>query len=159
VQREAALVVVGGHPGEWEDEHPAETVERIGADDVFLAGWHPQSELPDFMNASDVLVHPSADEQFGQVLIEGMACCLPPIATAHRGPMQIVDDGRTGRLIPPDDLDALTEVLVEAVNQAGRRARMGRAARREALENYTWTQIGERLAAVVRDVGAPARAL
>ena len=38
--RPAPLVILGGFPGEWEGEHPLETIERTGAQDVFLAGWH-----------------------------------------------------------------------------------------------------------------------
>jgi glycosyltransferase involved in cell wall biosynthesis len=154
----AALVLLGGYPGEWEGEHPLETVQRLGVEGVFLAGWHPQSVLPDYMNASDLLVHPSANEQFGQVLVEAMACGLPTIAAAYRGPKQIVDDGRTGWLIPPDDLEALSDAIIDAVDNPGRRRAMGRAARLEVREKYTWSQIGERLAALVREVGLAAGA-
>ena len=42
----ASLVLIGGHPGEWEREHPAETIARVGAEGVFLAGWHSHDELP-----------------------------------------------------------------------------------------------------------------
>ena len=62
----------GGYPGEWEGEHPIETVERLGIGDVFLAGWHGHDELPRFLSAADVLVHASVREQFGQVLVEGL---------------------------------------------------------------------------------------
>src|SRR5215207_11156203 len=78
--RPAPLVLVGGFPGEWEGEHPLDTVRRTGARDVFLAGWHEHAELPDFLAASDVVVLPSVREQFGQVLVEGGACGLPSIA-------------------------------------------------------------------------------
>ncbi|MEX2023502.1 MAG: glycosyltransferase family 4 protein, partial [Thermoleophilaceae bacterium] len=60
----SALVLVGGHPGEWEGEHPLDTVERIGARDVFLAGWHDHDELPAFFNAADAQVLASVREQF-----------------------------------------------------------------------------------------------
>ena len=87
-------MIVGGYPGEWEREHPADTIERTGAEDVFLAGWHGHDELPGFLNASDVVVLPSVREQFGQVLVEGMACGLPAIAVDAHGPAEIVDHGR-----------------------------------------------------------------
>ena len=41
---------------------------------MFLAGWHAHDELPELLRASDVVVLPSVREQFGQVLVEGMAC-------------------------------------------------------------------------------------
>ncbi|MDP9189429.1 MAG: glycosyltransferase family 4 protein, partial [Actinomycetota bacterium] len=96
----AALVLLGGYPGEWEGEHPLEAIERLGTSDVFLAGWHPHHELPDFLNASDLLVHPSVLEQFGQVLVEAMACGVPAIAVERGGPATIVDHAETGWLIP-----------------------------------------------------------
>ncbi len=76
--RRAPLVIVGGFPGEWEGEHPRDAIERLGARDVYLAGWHDHDELPDILlAATDVVVLPSVREQFGQVLVEGMACGLP----------------------------------------------------------------------------------
>ena len=148
----AALVLVGGYPGEWEDEHPLETVRRVGASNVFLAGWHEQSALPDFLNASDVLVHPSANEQFGQVLVEAMACAVPTIAVNRGGPAQIVEHGATGWLVPPDDPQALEEALVEAVNDRRRREQMGLNARRKALASYGWSQIAARTQQLVASV-------
>ena len=78
--RRIALVLLGGHPGEWEGEHPADAVAAAGARDVFLAGWHDHDALPDFFDAADVQVLASVREQFGLVLVEGMACGLPAIA-------------------------------------------------------------------------------
>jgi glycosyltransferase involved in cell wall biosynthesis len=40
----APLVLVGGHPGEWEGEHPLATARRIGNRQVFLAGWRPHEQ-------------------------------------------------------------------------------------------------------------------
>lgn len=149
-----ALVLLGGYPGEWEGEHPLEAIERIGAKDVFLAGWHPHHELPGFLNASDLIVHASVNEQFGQVLVEGMACGIPAIAVDRGGPASIVDDAETGWLIGPDDAEALTEAIVEAVNDPDERRIMGRAAREEAVENYSWDQIGASVAKVARELPA-----
>src|SRR5215207_2240233 len=86
--RPAPLVILGGYPGEWEGEHPLETVRRIGAKDVFLAGWHTHRGLSEFLGASDVIVLASVREQFGQVLVEGMASGLPAIAVDAHGPAE-----------------------------------------------------------------------
>src|SRR5215210_1989678 len=126
--RTAPLVLVGGYPGEWEGEHPADAIARTGAEGVFLAGWHGHDELPAFLNASDVVVLPSVREQFGQVLVEGRACRLPAIAVDAHGPGEIVSDGETGWLVEPDDREGLAAALVEAVNRPEeRRRRRGRA--------------------------------
>lgn len=153
----AALVLVGGYPGEWEGEHPLETIERTGADGVFLAGWHEQAALPEFFAAGDVLVHPSANEQFGQVIVEAMACAVPPIAVERGGPAQIIERDRTGWLIPPDDGEALERALVEAVNDREKRLRLGGEARRAAVQRYAWESIGARLVELIGEVTGASR--
>ncbi len=146
--RRAPLVLVGGFPGEWEGEHPLETIRRTGARDVFLAGWHDHAELPDFLAASDVVVLPSVREQFGQVLVEGGACGLPAIAVDAHGPAEIVRDGATGRLVPPDDRDALAAALAEAVNEPDERRRRGVLAAEDARAKYSWPALAKKVAAV-----------
>jgi glycosyltransferase involved in cell wall biosynthesis len=146
--RRAPLVLVGGFPGEWEGEHPLETIRRTGARDVFLAGWHDHAELPDFLAASDIVVLPSVREQFGQVLVEGGACGLPSIAVDAHGPAEIVRDGETGRLVAPDDRDALAAALVEAVNEPAERRRRGVLAAEDARAKYSWPALAEKVAAV-----------
>jgi glycosyltransferase involved in cell wall biosynthesis len=148
----AALVLVGGHPDEWEGEHPIETVERLAVPDVFLAGWHSHDDLPDFLRASDVLVHASVHEQFGQVLVEAMACELPTIAVDRGGPAEIVDDPDTGWLVEPDDAAALADAMVAAVNDPEDRLLRGRAARGEVVGRYAWESIGTDLAAVATEL-------
>jgi glycosyltransferase involved in cell wall biosynthesis len=151
----AALVLIGGHPGEWEGEHPFETIARTGVRDVFLAGWHGHGELPGFLRAADLLVHASVREQFGQVLVEAMACGLPVIAVNRGGPASIVDDPATGWLVEPDDPAALAAAMVAAVNDEADRRRRGERAREEALAHYSWARIGAELAELVRAVAAP----
>ncbi len=152
---EAALVLLGGYPGEWEGEHPAATIERLGLDDVFLAGWHGTG-LPDFYSAADVLVHPSVHEQFGQVLIEAMGCRVPVIAVNRGGPATIVDDGETGWLIEPDDRGRLIETIVAAVNDPAERRRRGACAMAEVTDRYSWGWIGRELGvALSAIVGTP----
>jgi len=148
----AALVLIGGHPGEWEGEHPYEAIERTGARNVFLAGWHGHGELPAFLRAGDLLVHASVREQFGQVLVEAMACGLPVVAVNRGGPASIVEDPETGWLVEPDDVEDLATCIVIAVNDdADRRAR-GARARERAVANYSWAHIGAELTKLVRSV-------
>lgn len=146
----AALVLVGGHRGEWEGEHPYEAIRRSGARNVFLAGWHAHEELPDFLRAGDLLVHASVPEQFGQVLIEAMACGLPVIAVDRGGPAAIVDDPQTGWLVPPDDRDALAATMRGAIQGGNERRRRGERAHQQAVNRYSWPRIGLELAGVVR---------
>jgi glycosyltransferase involved in cell wall biosynthesis len=153
--RRAPLVIVGGFPGEWEGEHPLAAIERVGAQDVFLAGWHEHDELADVLNASDVVVLPSVREQFGQVLVEGMACGLPAIAVNAWGPAGIVRPGETGWLVAPDDAAGLANALVEAVNRPDERRRRGAAAARDARARFAWPALAGRVARVYEAAREP----
>jgi glycosyltransferase involved in cell wall biosynthesis len=146
--RRAPLVIVGGFPGEWEGEHPLEAIERTGVRDVFLAGWHGHDELPSLLAASDVVVLPSVREQFGQVLVEAMACGLPVIAVDAWGPADIVDHGETGWLVEPDDPVTLGNALVHAVNCPTERQRRGERAAATASEHYSWPALAAEVAGV-----------
>jgi glycosyltransferase involved in cell wall biosynthesis len=146
--RRAPLVIVGGFPGEWEAEHPLDAIRRVGARDVFLAGWHGHDELPAFLAAADVVVLPSVREQFGQVLVEGMACGLPAIAVDAFGPAGIVTHGETGWLVEPDDVVTLANALVHAVNCPAERTRRGELAAADAAAHYAWPALAGEVAAV-----------
>src|SRR4051794_34890605 len=154
----APLVLLGGFPGEWEGEHPLEVVRETGDDHVFLAGWRGHEDLPAGLNAADLVVLPSVREQFGQVLVEAMACGLPVMAADAHGPAEIVDAGRTGWLVPPDDEGALVEALVQAAGDPDERRRRGHAACEEARERYAWPSLACGVAQIYDDVreGRPA---
>jgi glycosyltransferase involved in cell wall biosynthesis len=156
----APLVLLGGFPGEWEGEHPLEVVRETGDPEVFIAGWRGHEDLPAGLNAADLLVLPSVREQFGAVLVEAMACGLPVVAVNAYGPAEIVDDGETGWLVPPDEEEALADALVEAVNDDAERGRRGDAAYDVARARYSWPALARGLAHVYDDVreGKPAEA-
>jgi glycosyltransferase involved in cell wall biosynthesis len=152
LRRRAPLVLLGGFPGEWEGEHPLQAVRETGDPDVFLAGWRGHEDLPDGLNAADLLVLPSVHEQFGAVIVEAMACGLPPIAVDAHGPAEIVDAGETGWLVPPDDLEALAAALTEAVDDDDERRRRGEAAYAAARGRYSWPALARGLGRVYEEV-------
>ena len=151
-RRLAERAVEGGRP--WRRDTRLQTVEAIGAPDVFLAGWHGHDELPNFLRAADVLVIPSVREQFGQVIVEAMACERPAIGVARYGPAEIIDDGQTGWLVEPDDEAVLADALVEAVNRPDERMRRGRRAGEVARGRYAWSRVGERMASILMEAAA-----
>jgi glycosyltransferase involved in cell wall biosynthesis len=145
-RRVPALVIVGGYPGECEGEHPWDAVQRTGARNVFLAGWHEHSTLSSFLNATDAQVLASVSEQFGLVLVEGMACALPAIGVNRLGPAEIIDDGRTGWLVEPDDVNQLTDSIVSVLDDDPERLRRGLAARVSATERWGWPALAGQMA-------------
>jgi glycosyltransferase involved in cell wall biosynthesis len=83
---------------------------------VKYVGDVDRDQLLELYNLSDVLVLPSIPtptwiEQFGRVLTEAMACSKPCISTCVGGPLDIIDDGKTGYLVPPCDSDALADKI------------------------------------------------
>lgn len=147
----SVLVIAGGFPGEWEGEHPYDTVRRLGAEGVFFVGWRDHDELAEALNCSDVFAAPSVDEPFGLVYLEAMSSGIPPIATCTGGPLSFVNvdpDRPTGWLVPPDDLAATTHALVEAVTDHAERFSRGRRAARLVRERYSWVSAAAALARV-----------
>jgi glycosyltransferase involved in cell wall biosynthesis len=152
--RPAALVFVGGHDGEWEAEHPGVVAQELGLDDVFLAGWHDHEELPSYYCAADATVLASVREQFGLVLVEGMACERPAIAVGRYGPADIVTPGETGWLVEPDDEASLADALVEAVSEPAELVRRGEAAARDVAQRFAWPAVAERFAETLTQAAA-----
>jgi glycosyltransferase involved in cell wall biosynthesis len=141
--RPASLVVWGGHPGEWEDDHPVPVADDVGADGIFFAGWRGHSDLPEGLAACDALVMPSVNDSYPQTPLEAMAVGLPVIATRSGGfPSMINLDPAhpTGWLVPPDDVDALAGTLVEAVNRPDELGRRGAAALAHARAELAWSR-------------------
>ncbi len=152
----APLILVGGHPGEWEGQHPRSVIRELGNDQAFLAGWHGHDELPQALNAADLLVLPSVAEAFGLVLIEAMACRVPVIAVNAHGPARIVTP-ETGWLVPPDDEEALVDALVSSVNGRADRQRRGLNASLHVPRHYGWEGIAKQVSAVYEEAVADPR--
>jgi glycosyltransferase involved in cell wall biosynthesis len=103
--------------------------ERIDAgglhDVVTLLG--EREDVPAVMAALDLLLVPSWREAFGRVAAEAMAAGVPVIATDVGGPAEIVRDGIDGRLLAPRDPQTWAATIAELLDDAPRRAAMGRA--------------------------------
>jgi glycosyltransferase involved in cell wall biosynthesis/predicted metal-dependent phosphoesterase TrpH len=120
------LVLAGGGPEE-------ELVrERLGERATML-GWIDGEEYARAYASSDIFLFASCTDTFGQVILEAQASGLPVVAVAEGGPLELVADGRTGRLCPPD-ADALAAGIVELSTRPGLRAAMSVQARLAAAE-------------------------
>lgn len=93
--------------------------------------------IEDFMKSIDVFVLPSLWEGFGIVLIEAMAAGKPAITTNVSSMPEIVLDGETGRIVPVDDADALSQAMNDLVHDEKLRELLGSKARTRVLEKFT----------------------
>lgn len=125
------LVVVGDGPLR---NSLSEAVENRGlAETVTFTGY--RDDIPALMASADGLVLPSYREGTPRVVTEALAAGLPVVATDIAGLPEQVDDGETGYLVDPGDVDALTDRLRRLVESPERRRRMGDAAQ-EAVERF-----------------------
>lgn len=86
----------------------------------------------------DILVHTSVEpEPLGRVILEGMLLSRPVIATAHGGPLDIIEDGVSGYLVQPDDATALAETLGLLLTDAALRERIGRQAKQRIEQHFS----------------------
>jgi glycosyltransferase involved in cell wall biosynthesis len=83
-------------------------------------------------------------ELLGQTLLEGMACGTPAVCTDVASMPEVVEDGVTGFVVPPNDPAALGAKLTWLVEHRRESAEMGRAARRRVLEKFTWGAVVRR---------------
>jgi glycosyltransferase involved in cell wall biosynthesis len=102
---------------------------------VELLGWQNQAAVARQMNASDLVVVPSRWEGFGLVAIEAMRAGKPVVAAAVGGLQEIVVDGVTGRLVPPEDVQALRKALLLDTDEE--LVKMGAAGREVFLKYFT----------------------
>lgn len=148
------LVIWGGFPGEWEEDHPHTVATSLGVDGVFFAGWRDHGDLALALNAADVFVAPSVDEPFGQVYLEAMASGLPVIATRSGGPISFVnvDPARpNGWLVTPDDEHELTAAIASATGNETERERRGRRGREIVERDFDWRHVAQRFEAIYRE--------
>ena len=105
---------------------------------VQFVGGVAAADMPAALQALDIFVAPSRRESFGVSVLEASACGLPVVASHVGGLPEVVDDGSTGLLVPPQDPRALAEALLLLANDEPRRRAMGAAGRRLVELRYRW---------------------
>ena len=120
---------------------------RLGvAESVVFLGNLPNTALPDYYALADVVVGTSfANETFGISLGEAAACERPVVASDFGGFKEVVRDGQTGYLYPPQDAAALADRLANLLTDPTRRTQFGQAGRRIVVENFSWPRVAERV--------------
>lgn len=83
-------------------------------------------------------------ELLGQTLLEGMACATPAICTDVASMPEIVVDGETGFVVPPNAPALLREKIERLRADGDLRARLGRASRERVMESFTWPDVVQR---------------
>lgn len=113
---------------------------------VHLLGTKTHDELPALLAQGDLLVQPSIGEEiFGISMIEAMACGLPVFASRNGGIIEVVNDGETGRLLPPGEVAAWRHALRLALEDRQGLKAMGQAGRRRVENEFAWSTNARKL--------------
>lgn len=119
------LVMVGDGPLRQE------SLAILEAASLTELAWLPgeRSDIPDIMRGLDCFVLPSLGEGISNTILEAMASGLPVIATSVGGNPELVQEGRTGHLVPPADPGTLASAIIDLVQNPEKTRAMGYAAR------------------------------
>jgi glycosyltransferase involved in cell wall biosynthesis len=136
------LVLVGAFP-----EHAAEAALRarvaaLGLEDTVVVTGFLANPFP-VVRSLDVLVHPALRDPFPLALLEGMALARPIVASAVGGIPEMLVDGESGVLVPPDDASALADAVVGLLRDEPRRLALGAAALARLGTQFTLDGFGD----------------
>jgi glycosyltransferase involved in cell wall biosynthesis len=117
---------------------------------VIFAGFRVGEELAAAYASADLFLHCSITETFGLVVLESMASGVPVVARDEGGPSDIVRDGHTGYLVPPNDLNGFVDKVMLLATDDALRGRFSTNARLQA-EDATWEKINNKVAWRIAD--------
>ncbi|MDQ0939235.1 glycogen synthase [Streptomyces sp. V1I1] len=148
------LVLCAGAPDTPEIDREfrelVEELERVRDGVHWIPEMLPRPQVIQLLSHATVFVCPSVYEPLGIVNLEAMACGTAVVASAVGGIPEVVDDGRTGLLVPydahhPQDFESgLTQSVNRVVDDAVEAARMGAAGRERAVREFGWDQVARR---------------
>jgi glycosyltransferase involved in cell wall biosynthesis len=131
--------------GDGRDRAECESILAGYGERVVFTGLVPQDQGPAHLAAMDILAAPHVDNPDGTrffgsptKLFEYMAMGRAIVASRLEQIGEVLADGRTAVMVPPGDEEALAAAIVELFDDPARRAALGVAARRRALERHTW---------------------
>jgi spore coat protein SA len=155
----ALLVIVGGaFYGSARSTGYVRELHRLGRrlrGHVQFVPYVPYSEVPDWFLGADVAVVPSGrSEAFGLVNVEAMACGLPVVATRAGGMKEIIQDGVTGYLVEPGEVEPqMREYLLMLLKNDQLRREMGWRSRERVEQHFTWRHSAERWLKLLAESG------
>lgn len=125
-------------------EQVRQLAESIQRETEHTIGWHtalPQSELADLYRSATLLICPSFDEPFGNIVIEAMACGTPAVATRAGGPLDIITDGSDGVFFEREDDKELTGVIESLLDSPNALRQMSKNARDKTVKLFGWDKV------------------
>jgi glycosyltransferase involved in cell wall biosynthesis len=111
---------------------------------VQFLGQQSQAQVASLLKGAEMFVLPSRAEPFGVSLLEAAACRKPIVASAVGGIPEIISDGVSGLLVPPDDVDALSAAMLWLLERPGIGGALGESAYQTVSTHFTGRGMGAR---------------
>lgn len=143
------LLIVGDGPIRAQLEEQAKA--RGIAPRTTFTGAVEHQEIPAYLNEMDVFVAVTrVNESFGVAVVEASSAGLPVIVSDVPGFREVVDEGKTGLIVPRDDVEATKEAIKKLASSADARVAMGKAGRERVQCLYEWSACVDRLEGILR---------
>jgi glycosyltransferase involved in cell wall biosynthesis len=137
LRREPRLLFVIVGDGPFREPMERECAARGISGRFRFAGWVDYAEMPQYINAADVMLMPCEAETQARVYLETQACGRVLIASDVPGAREVITDGETGLLFPKGNVEEMTRVLLQAAAEPARRAAIGVKAR-QRVQAHSW---------------------
>jgi glycosyltransferase involved in cell wall biosynthesis len=137
--------------------HPDATLTIVGCSPKLnipncdVVGRVPLEEVNRYYEKASVFCVPTRKEAFGIVILEAFAHGLPVIAPEIGAIPSIVLNDKTGYLVKPGDIEHLSKLLIDLIENPEKCQTLGENGRRLVLEKYTWEKVGVEIAKHIKD--------
>jgi glycosyltransferase involved in cell wall biosynthesis len=150
--RQKSRVVIAGRPHGSADELK-QRARKQGVNDsiTWELGFIEHESVGAYFQRSDIVVFPYRHIDQSGALMTALPFGKPVIATEVGGFADVLTDGVHGRLVPPDNADALSSALADVLTDNDRRAEMGDAVAELADNTYSWGRIAEMTTELYRE--------
>jgi len=142
------LLIVGS--GELEQELKKQVRQLDLQEKVVFTGY--RSDTDDLLNAMDIFSHPSLWEGFGLSVLEAMNMGKPVVASNVSALPELIEDGKTGFLVPPRDVKALSDALLKLADNSSLRHKMGMSAQQRCRTFFSVDRMVQETRALYTEV-------
>ena len=108
---------------------------------VIFTGRCKREDMKELYSLIDIFVLPSLKETAGLAIMEAMSMGIPVVATKVDGPLSIVEDGKTGMLVPPMDSDAIAEKVIVLLRDTNKARKLAFTARNYAKKEFSLSKM------------------
>ncbi|MCC5972571.1 MAG: glycosyltransferase family 4 protein [Rubellimicrobium sp.] len=140
--------------GEGSERARLEALAQALGVDVTFAGYRSDADLPALLAGADAFVLPGLTGGLSMPMVEAMAARLPVVAVRVDGVPDLVEDGVSGRLVPPGNAEALALALLEVTGSPATARRMGEAGRARVERDFDAATEAAWLAVLILSVRA-----